>query len=245
MMSIEAAKDRLQIPRSGQAEGNMAAHFNLSPGRGILAALPATNTPDKLDIEGIHWGFLPSWQKSPSKQVKNARLDKASGAFWRKAFTRRRTVIPANWWYEWVPDKGGKQPYAIRPKAAGVEGYFFAGVWGVAKGLPEDHKLAGKRTTAIITTEAHPDIEHIHHRMPVTLTDAGARAWLEEGDDLEDLTARLEAGLYDGYEFEQADKRLNKPANNDNDLVSLEWQGLGDMPEGSRAFRERRPRPAE
>jgi putative SOS response-associated peptidase YedK len=79
--------------------------FNIAPTQSVLAVLQ--------DREGLHcdmlrWGLIPSWSKDPSigQRLINARSETImeKPAF-RNAFQRRRCLIPASGFYEWLhPD---------------------------------------------------------------------------------------------------------------------------------------------
>jgi putative SOS response-associated peptidase YedK len=56
-------------------------------------------------IERLRWGLVPSWAKEPKVGFSNinARCESVaqSGAF-RSAFKRRRCLLPADGFFEWV-----------------------------------------------------------------------------------------------------------------------------------------------
>lgn len=133
------------------------------------------------------WGLIPGWAKDPSigARMNNARMETAATkpAF-RQAYAKRRCLIPADGYYEWftssdLNDKGRpiKEPYFIR----NTDGSSLA-----MAGLLEwwRDRAAGEEapwilTAAILTTDATPDLEHIHDRMPVMVPRAGWRRWLD------------------------------------------------------------------
>ena len=64
----------------------------------------------------LRWGLIPYWAKDIKVGFANINA-KAEGidskpAF-RKAFERRRCLVPADNFYEWKKTATGKQPYAI------------------------------------------------------------------------------------------------------------------------------------
>lgn len=166
----------------------------------------------RFECASAFWGFVPSWGARPALAKINAREESAHvKPFWRKAFHRRRCVVVADWWYEWRVHEGRKQPYAIRP--ANGAPFFFAGLWSLARSLRETHKAAGERTFAILTTRAAPAIAAIHHRMPVALTDEGARAWLEPTDQADALHRVLADARHRDYESWPVSAAVNSPKN--------------------------------
>jgi putative SOS response-associated peptidase YedK len=142
-----------------------------------------------------HWGLVPFWAKEAKvgNRMINARAETVatSGAF-KRAFAKRRCLVPADGFYEWqrVPGRKNKQPYFIhRPDG---EPFAFAGLWEVWR--PKDDEGADEegaeplRSTTIITTSANEEMARIHDRMPVILPPSAWDAWLDpENDDLETL----------------------------------------------------------
>lgn len=216
-ISATEAMRRLNISLDRRTDPDTAARYNVPPGTAQLVAIGDRDATDHKSLDAVHWGFLPSWQNQASKSSINMRLESAGKSYWRKAFERRRCAIPASWWYEWEKIDGGKQPFAIRP--GDTEGFFFAGVWSAATGVPDDHKLHGRQTFAILTQPADPDIADIHHRMPVALTDDGIQEWLSPGDDHDHLTEIIADTSYSYYESWPVDQRVGNPANDDPSIV--------------------------
>lgn len=119
------------------------------------------------------WGLLPHWAKDPrvGARMINARAETvATSSAFASAFERRRCLVPADGWYEWVRGKNGKQPYFMTPADGQIA--VFAGLW--ANWGPE--KLL---TCSIVTTAAVDDLALIHDRMPLLLPPSRWRAWLE------------------------------------------------------------------
>lgn len=119
------------------------------------------------------WGLLPPYAKTDDPalcaKLKNARsetiTEKVSFAdLWRKG---RRCLVPASGFYEWPEEKiKGHPPYRITCKDE--ECIAFAGLW---------HKTDDLVTFTILTTEAAPELQHIHSRMPVAFKPSQAQDW--------------------------------------------------------------------
>ena len=124
-------------------------------------------------LSSARWGLLPHWAKDvrAGARMINARAETVttSSAF-ASAFERRRCLVPADGWYEWVRTKNGKQPYFMTPADGQIA--VFAGLW--ANWGPE--KLL---TCSIVTTSAVDDLALIHDRMPLLLPRARWDEWLE------------------------------------------------------------------
>ena len=99
-----------------------------------------------------------------------------SGAF-KRAFAKRRCLIPADGFYEWqrVPGRKNKQPYFIhRPDG---EPFAFAGLWEVWR--PKDEESADEEAPSPCARRpsspprANEEMARIHDRMPVILPPVG------------------------------------------------------------------------
>jgi putative SOS response-associated peptidase YedK len=97
------------------------------------------------------------------------------------AMRARRCVVPANGFYEWKAEGGGKQPYrVILGGAAHPLAFAFAGLWERWRDPAAPPDAAPVDTFAIVTTAAVPAIAHIHARMPVMLRRReDIEAWLD------------------------------------------------------------------
>jgi putative SOS response-associated peptidase YedK len=74
-------------------------------------------------LDLLRWGLVPYWAKDMNVGFANINA-KAEGietkpAF-RKAFERRRCLVPVDNFYEWKKTEGGKQPYAIALADRGI-----------------------------------------------------------------------------------------------------------------------------
>lgn len=95
----------------------------------------------------------------------------------RAAFKRRRCIVPASGFYEWMKKEGGKQPYYITAADGDLLG--FAGLWENWSG-PNGEEL---ESCTILTTAANDDVSRLHDRMPVILAPEDYDEWLGAGGD--------------------------------------------------------------
>jgi putative SOS response-associated peptidase YedK len=156
------------------------------------------------ELRVVRWGLVPFWAKDPSigGRMINARVETVdSKPAFRRAFAKRRCLLPADGFYEWlkVQDQGKvrKQPYYIHRADGDV--LSFAGLYELwrDKSLPDDHPQAWLWTTVIITTRAEDDVGHIHDRMPMVIDPARWDDWLDpantEASDVRPLLAPASA----------------------------------------------------
>lgn len=139
-------------------------------------------------LRPLRWGLVPSWAKDPGigARMINARSETVheKPAF-RKAFTTRRCLLPADGYYEWtaIPATDGrkayKQPYYLAP--ASGELMAMAGLYEFWRDptRPDDDPNAWLTTTTIITTQARDDAGRVHDRMPLTINQDDFDAWLD------------------------------------------------------------------
>ena len=169
-----------------------APDYNVAPTKPVPAVV--TMNGSRLVVE-MGWGLVPSWAKDPTigSRMINARVETAAEKpTFRRALSRRRCLLPADGYYEWLkPAAGsgrtGKQPYYIHRTDGGL--LAFAGLYEHWLGSDGSELL----TAAILTGAATPDLARIHDRMPLTVAEAGRDAWLDpELQESEEVMALLE-----------------------------------------------------
>ncbi|MGK5521501.1 SOS response-associated peptidase [Micromonospora sp. URMC 107] len=132
------------------------------------------------------WGLVPSWSRSPAAAARmiNARAETvATSRAYAGAFARRRCLVPADGWYEWVRGADGrKQPYYMTPLDGSV--LAFAGIWSVWDGSG-----GPLLTFSVLTTAALGELAEVHDRMPLLLPRERWGAWLAPTDEPEGLLA--------------------------------------------------------
>jgi putative SOS response-associated peptidase YedK len=142
---------------------NFPPSWNVAP----TDTLPVVRYDAKVhqrSLDMLRRGLIPYWAKDVKVGFANINA-KAEGieskpAF-RKAFERRRYLVPADSFYEWKKTAAGKQPYAIALADRGIMA--LAGVW------ENWHAPGGEWVCsfAIITTTPNELCAEIHNRMPV------------------------------------------------------------------------------
>jgi putative SOS response-associated peptidase YedK len=132
----------------------------------------------------------------------------------RKAFERRRCLVPVDNFYEWKKTGTEKQLYAIALADRGIMA--LAGLW------ENWHSPAGEwvRSFAIVTTEPNELCAQLHNRMPVVLAPETWPAWLgEEPADEGRLKALLASYPSDGMIARPISARVGSVKNNDPSLI--------------------------
>jgi len=128
----------------------------------------------------LRWGLVPFWAKDArfGYSTINARAeDAASKPAYREALKKRRCLVPADAFYEWMkPNAKLKMPYAIALTSG--EPCALAGLWESWR-PPEGPPL---ETFTILTTDPNEVTEPFHNRMPVILEPRDYDRWLDPGD---------------------------------------------------------------
>jgi putative SOS response-associated peptidase YedK len=187
---------------------NFPPSWNVAP-TDTLPAVRYDTKAEQRSLDMLRWGLIPYWAKDIKVGFSNINA-KAEGieskpAF-RKAFERRRCLVPADNFYEWKKTATGKQPYALA----------LAGVW------ENWQSPAGEwvRSFAIITTTPNELCAEIHDRMPVILKPDAWPAWLgEEPADEPQLKALLAPYPSDGMIAWPVSPRVGNVRNNDASLI--------------------------
>lgn len=172
----------------------LAADYNVAPTKQVYVVVDRAKDDEHLrSLEIARWGLVPSWAKDVSigSRMINARAETvAEKPAYRKAFAKRRCLIPADGFYEWYqptdPDaprgrsgKTLKQPFYIHP--ADGSSMAMAGLyeWWRDDSKDADDPASWLLTCTIITTEATDAVGRVHDRMPMTITRGDWARWLD------------------------------------------------------------------
>ena len=184
------------------------------------------------ELRVVRWGLVPFWAKDISigSRLINARSETVSEkpAF-RRAFERRRCLLPADGYYEWQRPAGG--PGSDRPSAAKQPFYIsrgdggslaFAGLYELWRdsSLEEDDPDSWLWTAAIITTTAPDELGAIHDRMPMVIPPGSWADWLDPANtDAGDLRALLAPAVAGGLISFPVSRAVNSVRNNGPELI--------------------------
>ena len=233
--------ERDRVPDGPEPEP--APDYNVAPTKRIFAVIerPARDDePQARELRVVRWGLVPFWAKDASGggRLINARAETvATKPAFRRAFAKRRCLIPADGYYEWMavtdtPEgKARKQPYYIFRKDGGE--LAFAGIYDLWRdeALPDDHERAWLWTAAIITTQASDDVGQIHDRMPMTIAPQAWADWLDPAtSDLGQLQATMVPAMAGGLTSFPVSMAVNSVRNNGPELI----RPLPDSAEGER-----------
>ncbi|RFU38442.1 SOS response-associated peptidase [Actinomadura logoneensis] len=206
--------------QADETGGGLEPDYNVAPTDPVPAVLirrPGGEAEEEAEavrqLRMLRWGLVPSWAKDVSVGARmiNARVETvAEKPAYRRAFARRRCLLPADGYYEWytlqddpaTDEKGRKrkprkQPFYIHPKDGGVMA--MAGLYELWRS-PDGEWLW---SCTLITTDAPDDLGRIHDRMPMVVTPDRWDAWLDPDltapEEIRGLLTPAMAGTMDAY----------------------------------------------
>ncbi|QFU81465.1 SOS response-associated peptidase [Natronorubrum aibiense] len=207
---------------SGEPE-SITPRYNMAPGQQLPVVMD--DAPDT--IQHLEWGLVPSWADDDSGGLINARAESiAEKPSFREAYERRRCLVPADGFYEWVETESGKQPYRVSFEDDRV--FAMAGLWerwepattqtgldAFGGGVDDATDTGPLETFTIVTTEPNDLVSELHHRMAVILEPENEREWLTADDP----QALLEPYPADELRAYPVSKAVNDPSTDDPSVV--------------------------
>ncbi len=182
--SLATRLDRLLPRLKGPMPPGFLEHYaprpQVRPGEPVLLQ---RQEHGRLEVVLALWGLVPDWCPDPMARRRpiNARSETVGEKpFFRGAWRHRRTLIPADGFYEWqaktVEGRSFKQPWLFRRRDQ--HPFWLGGLWerwlGVDGGELE--------TCVVLTTAPNALLARVHDRMPVVIPDGLEEAWLAAVD---------------------------------------------------------------
>ena len=163
----------------------------------------------------LRWGLIPFWAKDAEigSKLINARAETVdSKPAFRSAFKARRCLIPADGWFEWVREDGGKSPRFL--SMADGSKASFAALW-------ERWDDGGNviESFTIITTEASPELAHVHPRQPAIVEPSRFDNWLDPDAPTTALLEIVRPAHPGPYEIRPVSRLVNNVRNNNPELL--------------------------
>jgi len=212
--------------------------YNVAPTKRIYTVL---THKDERELRLVRWGLVPSWAKDTKVGAKmiNARSETvAVKPSFRAAFGKRRCLIPADGYYEWITEDKAKKPFYIYRTDGGI--LAFAGIYELWRNsqVPDDHEDAWYWSGSIITTQATDEIGRIHDRTPMVIAPDDWADWLDpanndKGQLLTVMSPAMSSGS-GGLASYPVSTAVNSVRNNGPSLI--EPLGEAEPPAGSSLF---------
>jgi putative SOS response-associated peptidase YedK len=203
-----------EVDAFGRFVGDRPPNWNVPPGSTPWLMHRLGDDAEHLDM--VNWGYRPAWAAEKGIPIAiNARIEKATGPFFRPLWKAGRAIVPADGWYEWTGEKGNKQPWYIRLQTD--RPMFLAALTNYR---PDQEPKEGAGFV-IVTAAAEAGMVDVHDRRPVVLAAEDAALWMDNGllpEQAEHL-ARSMALPPDAFEWYRVSKDVNKVGNNDERLI--------------------------
>lgn len=212
--------------------------YNVAPSATIFTVVERSPADDAEGassrcLETKHWGLLPMWAKEKKLGVRmfNARSETlAEKNAFKPSFKKRRCIIPADGFYEWMvlpPDdeanegskraKPAKQPVFVRRRDG--DPFAFAGLWERWRGPDRQDELLESCT--IITGSPNDEMAKYHDRMPIMVPPDAWDTWLDPAvDDLELLTELFVPAPSELLEIYPVSTEVNNARNQGSQLMA-------------------------
>ena len=227
-----SARQRVQLLEEFAVQRDEVAQplqpdYNVAPTKPVYAVLERARERERKprrELRVLRWGLVPFWAKDPKvgSRMINARAETvADKPAFRRAFARRRCLLPADGYYEWqvVPGEA-KQPVYITPEDGSP--LAFAGLYELWRdpAASRDDEDAFLWTSTIITTSAPDELGHIHDRMPMIIDPASWSDWLDPAfDDPAEVAGLLVPAQSGGLATYPVSRQVNSVRNNGPQLI--------------------------
>ncbi len=184
----------------GEEEGS-PANYNVAPTQGVYTVFEDGGVRR---LDSFHWGLVPFWAKDPkigSRMINACAETIAEKNSFKRPFARKRCIIPADGFYEWMKIEGQKkkQPmYMSRVDGEPLELY----------------------SCTIITGEPNEKVAEVHDRMPVMLPPDTWDEWLDrDNNDTDSLQGLLVPALAQLIRLHPVSTDVNNVRNNGPELI--------------------------
>lgn len=196
-------------------------NYNVAPTQMVPVIIESKATeeqPAKRFLDKCKWGLVPGFVKDPRllKPMINARAETlVEKKMFKSALIKRRCLIPADGFYEWMAV--GKKRRPVRFQLKGGELFAFAGLYEETKN--EDGEII-QRTCTIITTAPNEMVAPVHNRMPVILKPGDEALWIsKECADPEKLLPILTAYDSEKMDFYRVSAVVNNARSNSPECI--------------------------
>ncbi len=158
--------------------------WNVAPMTDIpIITEKAVDTTVTRRLETARWGLVPAWSRDPKSGARliNARSETITEKpSFRSAAIKRRALVPATGYYEWLKDPdGSKTPVYLHPEEdSSFLGFAALYEFWPDPELPEGDPRKWLRTATILTRPATDALGHIHDRTPVIVPPELRSDWL-------------------------------------------------------------------
>lgn len=152
--------------------------------------MPVIRLDRSEEIVSLRWGLLPYWSKTPDfryRHINAVARDLVKNPVYRVPLRRRRCLVLANCYYEWILESDGRRvPYLVY--FGGERLFSMAGLWDV---WTDRRRQVSIETFSIIVTHASRRLKPFVSKMPVVIPANRRRQYLHPSTPLREITNLL------------------------------------------------------
>ena len=181
--------------------------YNVAPTQNSLVLVDN----NKRIIHSMRWGFGFDSNRRP---IFNARAETLNTKpTFKDLINKNRCIVISDGFYEWKRQDNHKIPYFIFHEQGKILPMAGLCKWDM------NQKGEKKLVFTIITKEARPSLQHIHHREPVILSNQSMDRWIDVLNYDNDPQPLLYDNLND-IKSHQVSSFVNKTSNNNQECIA-------------------------
>lgn len=154
-------------------------NWNIKPTQDITVLREDHKQPGVKLAQPARWSLTPVWSKTLATRTPlfNARIETVlEKPSFKASAKNRRCLIPAEGYYEWTGEKNARVPHFIHHPG---ELILFAGLYSWWHEPDAGDDEGWHLTTTMLTMDSYGPMEHIHHRIPVFMSEEMLADWID------------------------------------------------------------------
>ncbi|MHB1846447.1 MAG: SOS response-associated peptidase [Deltaproteobacteria bacterium] len=163
--------------RIDELRSPLQARYNVAP---QLEVPVVVQQEGKRILGNVRWGLIPHAARTEREGPHpiNARAETvASRPMFQELFARRRCLVIADSFFEWMPDEGGKRPFRFQLRSR--EPFAMAGLWDGWRPPGHGPDAPWLRSCTVLTVAPNDLFAPLHDRMPAILRPQDEERWLD------------------------------------------------------------------
>lgn len=175
--SITASSSKIQERFKAEVLDNFSPKFNAAP----THLLPVITNDAPQGVSTFYWGTSPEWSnnKALSEKIINVTAESIGEKnVLKKSLMKTRCLIPADGFYAWKK-VGKKTAIPYRFVVTDQEIFSMAGMWEEF----DDSEGNSIHTFKLITVASNAMVSAVQDRMPVILSVASEKIWMDNKSD--------------------------------------------------------------
>ena len=198
-------KDEVKIKvRDKQLKFGYVPRYNVAPSQRFPVIVEDSSGIHAVDMK---WGWQPVWTK---QLLINAQAETVTEKPTFRKYIHQRCLIPADGFYEWMPDKTPIR--FVKPRD---EFFCMAGLWLETQKQELDVPTV-ERKFVIITTTPNESVGRVHNRMPLIVQPEHYGWWLAADEMFENV---LNFPDKEELNWHPVNRALNNPRNEGAELL--------------------------